>query len=176
MKKIFTLLSLLVSLNSFSQKDTVFTYTNVIMVDNAKQNDLFSNARNWVDNNFKNSKAVISFNDKEGGELAGKGIMDLMIGYMGRNKNQVPVSVQFQFNIRVKNGKYKYEFTNFEVIHFWGGQNSLGILRSEQGNQKFAGTKKWNEIAYEETKEQASLQTKLLIASLEDEMRKKNDF
>ena len=48
-------------------------------------------------------------------------------------------------------GKYKYEFSDFDVTNFWNSINNLGTLRSSQGKDWF-GTKKWSKIAYRETK------------------------
>lgn len=176
MNKIFTVLALIISLNSFAQKDTALTYTEIISVESARQNDLFSNARMWADNNFKNLKAVISISDKESGELTGKGVMDLMIYYMRKKHYHVPVSIKFQFNIRVKDGKYKYEFKNFDIIHFWENDRGYGIIRSVQGNQSFAKQNKWNESAYDQIKEQVDARMNLLITSLGNDMNKSNSF
>jgi len=174
MKKVFTSILLFSFTFCKAQPDTAISYTG-IEVNNVQQMNLYSRARSWVDNNFKNMRAVLSINDKETGELAGKGIMKFEIGYMGKDRNMVPVTIEFKMDIRVKDGKYKYDFSDFDVLEFWDQRSDIGILTSNSTHQWF-GTKKWSAIAYQETKDKVNDQMQDLIISLKDAMNKNNDF
>jgi hypothetical protein len=157
----------------YAQGDSTVTFTEVVPVEAVKQQQLFTSARTWAEKTFSDPKAAINIADKEAGEITGKGLMNFNIAYQGRSA-QIPVSTQFRFSIRVKDGKYKYEFTDFDIVSFWNTYQ-LGILRSEKGKDWF-GTKKWSEIAYQETKSQVEQNTHLLIASLKREMIQSIDF
>lgn len=63
--------------------------------------------------NFKSSKHVLQIEDKETGELAGKGTMEVqfIIKYLG--ERSYPSDVDFKMNVWVKDGRYKYQITDF---------------------------------------------------------------
>lgn len=176
MKKILTSILVFMCLQSFGQSDSTISYSEAVAVPGATQMQLYSRARSWIDNTFQNMKAVLSIDDKETGELAGKGVMRFQIGYMGKTRYMVPVTIEFKLSVRVKDEKYKYEFSDFDVISFWTNTYDYGILRNEQGKLKLASTKKWNELAYEEIKENVQQQTQVLTSSLKDQMKKSIDF
>lgn len=163
----------LICTGSFAQNDSVVTFTETVNVESATQSDLFSRARMWADKNFADPKSAINISDKESGELTGKGIMKFSIAYQGKG-TPVPANAEFRFSIRVKDGKYRYEFTDFDIVNFWNTYR-LGILRSEKGKDWF-GTKKWSEIAYSETKTEVEKNTYALIESLKKEMGSINNF
>jgi hypothetical protein len=171
--KYFILALLTAPLFSFAQNDSIVTFTEVVNIESAKHNDLFVRARTWVEKNFNDSKSVISISDKESGEIAGKGLMKFSIAYQGRS-TQVPVQSEFRFSIRAKDGKYRYEFTDFNIVNFWNSYN-LGVLRSEKGKDWF-GTEKWSEIAYAETKAEVERNMRLLIDALKKEMNSTTEF
>jgi hypothetical protein len=176
MKKLIMGLFLVCAFGSVkSQVDSAITFKEVVTVDSVAKSELFSRARIWFEKTFKDSKAVISINDKETGELAGKGIMHFRIAYQGRDNTMIPVTVGFRCLIQTKDGKYRYEFTDFEVIEFWNQISDIGIIGSEQGKDWF-GTKKWSKIAYEESKAEVEKNTALLIISLKSEMAKGNNW
>jgi hypothetical protein len=116
MKYLVLLCSLLSALNLCAQADTIIKYWDVVKVDGASKDDLYQRARLWYNNSFKSSKDVLQIQDKETGELAGKGNFKTYYQYrlLGSNQKQFLLA-HFAINLFVKEGKYKYEITNFEL-------------------------------------------------------------
>lgn len=159
---------------SFAQKDSAISFVEVVSV-NIPKNILFDRGRDWVNNYFTSMKAVLSINDIQEGELAGKGVMKFDIFYMGRKNTLVPVTVEFKLNLKFKDGRYRYAFSDFNVINFWGQEWQIGLLTSNDQSQWF-GTKKWSLIAYQETKEKVNEEMRDIILSLKAQINKNDDF
>jgi hypothetical protein len=138
MNKLLTLLLLLLStFNSYSQeelptKDGIITYSQVIKLDSTFTKDiLYANAKRWFVATYKSANDVIQLDDKESGEITGKGVF--AIDYFTRKP-----FISHTVTILVKNGRYKYTITNFSYSdnqnekfslenfpRFWGGKNRL---------------------------------------------------
>lgn len=105
---------LLLPILGYSQTDSLLTFTAVEQVPGVSKADLFTRARTWVNESFRSSKAVLEIVDKETGELSGKGIIEApyYFRYMGA-KNKLYTRYNFRFSIYLKDGRYKYEFTEF---------------------------------------------------------------
>lgn len=132
MKTLFTLYFLAITFSSLSQ-DSVITYTEVIQIPAATKEQLFIRARQWFNETFKSAKDVLQINDKQTGELAGKGYIKSFCSYrLNGTENSDPITVHADIAIYVKQGKYKYEFTNFYVLKYDNsGPDDLGVLRSD---------------------------------------------
>ncbi len=173
MKKTSLLLfCILIYCSAFGQ-DNKLIYTEVITVDSSlKQNDLFGSARAWFNKYFVSSKEVLQIQDKESGELSGKGI----IKYSSRiflGSASTAGTIRFTINVFVKDGKYKYEFTDF--IHT-ASPSSFGLITKEYDpNFKCANTsgKGWQVKVYNDIKDQIDENVKPLISSLKEAMTKK---
>lgn len=129
MKQLFTItLLLIISPASFSQKkqkeinplDTIYqlkngkaNYTEVVIAEGVKKNALYIAAKKWIVNSYKSAKAVIELDDKEAGEIITKGNFDVYSDkIMGM---PIVQTVYHVLKIAVKDGKYRYEFTDFKV-------------------------------------------------------------
>ena len=114
-------------------------YSEVIEVSNVDKGELFIRGREWFNENFKSAKDVLQITDKESGELSGKGIMDVdyMFNYMGGRR--FTTFVRFQMSVWVKDGKYKYEITNFYILGDNGNIEFGLITKSNETNIKFHG-------------------------------------
>ncbi len=87
------------------------SYSDVVSVDSSLTKDeLFIRAQTWVFETFKNPGNVIQMSDKNAGLIAGSGSM-LFTTKIGLGNPSGWIS--FNFKISVKQGKYKYEFSNF---------------------------------------------------------------
>ena len=92
--------------------DSTIIYQGVVMVDSTyKQNQLYSQAKEWFANTFKSAKEVIESDDELNGRLIGKftdqGEQTIIGG------NAIPQICEVTVEIDVKNGKYRYRFYNF---------------------------------------------------------------
>lgn len=114
MKRLFLFFSLIFPTVIFSQEPIKFS--EVITVDSASKSELFIRGREWFNDNFKSSKDVLQIQDKETGELVGKGFFLVNCTYtlMGKQVT-VPAGVYFQVSLWLKDNRYKYEFVNFNV-------------------------------------------------------------
>lgn len=138
MKTLLLIISLFVATNGIGQKkvkikssDTASLilreqngtpyYSEVVLVDSSiKQSTLFLRAKKWFVDYYKSAKDVIQLEDRESGEIIGKGVCALKIGFVG-------IDVYHTVRIYVKDGKYKYEITNLSSKqHIPGGVGLLG--------------------------------------------------
>src|SRR6266542_1007820 len=103
------------SLISAAQNDTLITYSEIVNVDSTTKDQLFQNARQWYNEIFVSSKEVLQIVDKETGELSGKGLLKSYYDYRVMGKRKYDCYYKFSIDIKVKDGKYKYTFSNFIV-------------------------------------------------------------
>lgn len=102
-------------------------YTEVIIVDSASKNDLFVRAKIWLADKYKSANDVTQFSDKEAGELVAKGNLTIYWYTKGLISVATPVTVWHTFKISVKDGKYKYEVSEFKgTYHMTGYGYSTG--------------------------------------------------
>ncbi|WP_353166993.1 DUF4468 domain-containing protein [Empedobacter brevis] len=131
MKKLFTFLMLMISFSAFSQ-DTIkpYSFSEIIQVsDNSKTaKTLYANAKIWYTRNFKNPKEVIILDDPENNIIIGRGNIpynsDIFMG-----SNQRKGYITFDITIACKDGKYKYNFSNFTHE---GNTANFGIITNEE--------------------------------------------
>lgn len=88
------------------------TYQAVVQTPGASKQELYRRAREWFVNNFKGYKEVVSVEDTLGGELVGTyhSTQDkyILLTY-------TPYEYWRTLKVYVKNGRYRYELTNFGV-------------------------------------------------------------
>jgi hypothetical protein len=132
---IFTVCTLLSVLPVFGQKETPnlpidistnkITYSEVIFVDSlANRQELFSRAREWFARTYKSSTNVIQMEDKESGKIVGKALMQVFHKALGHNYESGYIN--YTILIYTKDGKYKYEITDFyHTGQLVSGANSI---------------------------------------------------
>lgn len=143
---------------SFGQKEIInlpidpetnkITYSEVVLVDSVTtKQELYLKAKEWFAHAFNSAQNVIQFDDKESGKIIGKGLISVgsTLGPVKSSDNLGVVN--FVVEIQLKNGKYKYTFTDL----WHDAQNSIyspGDLRLEKpgGGLGSMGQKNWNGI------------------------------
>jgi hypothetical protein len=122
----FSVLVLLSVSAAFGQKETPqlpidsstskITYSEVVYLDSlANKQELFSRAREWFAKAYKSSTNVIQMEDKESGKIIGKALMQVYY-------KEFPYGyINYTISIYLKDGRYKYEFTDFH--HTGQGRN-----------------------------------------------------
>jgi len=175
MKRIIIILLLAAPFSVYSQEP--LSYSEVIEVSGVDKNELFIRGREWFNENFKSSKDVLQIMDKETGELAGKAYMVVDCTFKLMVVRTVPAGVYFQVNLWIKDGKYKYEISNFNVP---GGENfstlmvNLGVITTSNETTKIVHgvpAKRLNET-YSSIKASTEQQALLLIMNLKEKMSK----
>lgn len=165
------------------QSDSTLTYTEVVTVDGLVKDQLFVKGRQWFNDAWKSSKDVLQITDKETGELSGKGIISTYYDYkppMGASV-KVPVDFNVSISIYVKDGRYKYEFTNFKAVEGTDGMSALGILtKSSISPVKFSfSSQKKSDAIYQSLKLHLNERLIEMIATLKNtmaSMKSKTDF
>lgn len=178
MKNVILFFAILLPFMAFSQEP--LSYSEVIDVPNVDKNELYIRGREWFNENFKSVNDVLQINDKETGELVGKAYFQVACEYelMGKSV-KVPAGVFFQISIWVKEGKYKYEFKNFNVPGSKDMSSLMigfgAITSSDVTDYKFRNLpeKRMNQI-YLSVKTNTVLKSKSLIESLKEKMSQKS--
>ncbi len=92
-------------------------YTQVVDVEKASSLQLYNRAKLFLQKTFISDTPVIVVDDKESGFLSGKGklISDLSLGY-ALLTGETQMRYEMIIEIRVKDGRYRYEISNIEII------------------------------------------------------------
>ena len=116
---------------------------------------------------------MLQIADKDAGELAGKGIIPVPVKVKYYGEREYAFNSDVEINIRVKDGKYKYQFKNFRV--YYPPDYVLGVLTSaKECPDKFPGySQKKTDEMWEVAKISVDTQVKALITSLKEAMGKK---
>jgi hypothetical protein len=89
------------------------TYTEVVVLDTTlKKDELYSRAREWFAKTYKSANSVIQMDDKEDGKIVGRA--SIPITYNSIGIIAPGGSISYNISVYVKDGKYKYEFANFQ--------------------------------------------------------------
>jgi hypothetical protein len=144
-------------------------YTGVVEVPSATQAQLYARATAWVAQYYP--AATTAVQNKEAGKVIVQGVAHphAPAGFAS--------SVTYTLSLYVKDGKYKYDFTNFRHEATAGGDLGLGAFENEKvGNALTRGImqKPWNALRNE-----TATQIQGLITSLAAAMRgakDKSDF
>ena len=160
MKSIIFLFFQILFLNAFSQEKPLI-FTEIIKVDSIiSKNILYDRARAWLNDKFKDYKEVSQIQDKESGELSVKGILftHYLKNIFGDPLSNYPCYVRFKLTIWVKDGRYKYEFSDFnDECLFQGTYTTLPLTDKEVLKEKGYG-KKYSNDMWTEIKEKTSIE------------------
>lgn len=87
-------------------------FRGVVQVPGASADQLYLRAKSFFFTRFRDAKAVIQVDDKAGGVLLGKGLI-----YPGTiNILTAGSYIETPIEVRVKEGRYRYEITNMNVV------------------------------------------------------------
>ena len=127
------------------ERDGVVIYTEVVEVDGVTKGDLFARGMEWVAKNYVSANHVVQFKDKEAGTIVGKANLRVYI------KNPIKFNfgvVKYTVSLYLKDGKYKYEFTDFyhdgTTSEYYGGK-SYGPIMNEKTKWSIR-KKQWNTL------------------------------
>jgi hypothetical protein len=172
MNKIFAIFLIFVSLNvkaqdiSFPIDETtkLISYSEVVTVsDSASKNELFSRAKSCFARLFKSSNNVIQNEDKDSGNIIGKGNIKAYAKALGMTSDAG--FVNFTITIACKDGRYKYTITDF--IHEGTGSNM-----PSGGNLENISVRVWTNKQWKVMKSQTDAEIKNLISLIKSEMNK----
>ena len=173
MKNIFS--TILLSIGVFiSAQDLRFE--EVIKLDSSvSKEELYNRARGWAMANYSSKNNVIFIDDKSTGEISGSGMFDYRtkVKYMGYSCVEGPI--KYNFNIYVKDGRYKYVFTSFDHKGSSGNLCRAGDFGRMTISNEAPSIGKGIAFyaAWEDVKEKINANVKTIISSLETAMNKK---
>jgi len=103
------------TLQSQPELNDALAFSEVVQTPNIKADELFKRAKDWIVTNLVTSNDVLQVVDKENGMLLGKGeIIYKPDTFM--SKATLTGTIRFVVKILVKDGRYKYTFTDFTHI------------------------------------------------------------
>jgi hypothetical protein len=83
-------------------------YEGVVELQGKTKDQLYKNVRKWFVDVFKSSKDVIQSEDKEGGQIIGKGWFNTTVGKNGAFSIATKYKVDVSIQIDCRDGKYRY--------------------------------------------------------------------
>ncbi|MDN4164875.1 DUF4468 domain-containing protein [Cytophagales bacterium LB-30] len=102
-------------------EDGRVTYSGVVQVNDVSRSQLYNNAKRWFIDTYTSGKDVIQLDDKESGEIIGKGYFEevwMVTAYSGQN-----VNVWQTIKVQMKDGRYRYEITDFRMKYIVPASN-----------------------------------------------------
>lgn len=121
MRYLGLIFSLIISQSAFCQLSFDSTkkeliYSEVVQSPNNSSNQIYLNINEWFAKTYNSSNNVIQLNDKENGKIIGKGGFTISPIYQwGNIKTPQTFFVNYTLTLQIKDGKYKYEFSNITV-------------------------------------------------------------
>lgn len=110
-------------------QEGVVAYSNVIQVDSVSKDQLYARAKRWFVKTYKSANDVIQLDDKENGEIIGKG--NFKISYYARE----PI-INHTISILVKDGRFKYIITDLVYSDIQGDKFPIGSFPKGWFGQK----------------------------------------
>ncbi|MBI9052462.1 MAG: DUF4468 domain-containing protein [Bacteroidales bacterium] len=172
MKYVIIVALTLLCLGSYSQEP--FIIEEVVQSEGISADDLYKNAKDWLIRTFVDANEVIQYENREEGEIQVKAITNysspVLVG-------SVPVSgyISYILTIKVKDGRYKYQFSNFVHSGTDTQYNAVnfGLITTETIAPKLKGQmKNWCQKQWEHMKKISEGEAYNLIPGLKDAMNK----
>lgn len=168
------LFSLLISVPSliFAQGDTIIAYRHLVPVTGVNKDQLFQRGKSWFEEKFMSSKLVLQSENKETGELQGKGIMTFKLDVSGK---PVESKVTYDVVIKVANTGYLFTVGNFVHEFVKSEFSGFGLLTTSVNNPvtKPIFDKQRMNYLWAEVKQDVGLRIEPLMDKLKVKMKDK---
>ena len=133
-------------LNILPLKDGKVTYSGVVQMLGVSKDEIYKRVKLWFLDNYNSSKDVIQIDDKENGEVIGKGCFKAL--WKARFYTAQSVNVWKTIKIQIKDDRFKYEISNFKMRNYYlFSQNAsltdVGIPLEEWNRGHDANNKKF---------------------------------
>lgn len=172
-KALVLTLMTVITMTVFGQ--TALEYSEVIQVDSASQNELYNRAKIWFATNYNSAVDVLQMDNKDEGQIIGKAVIKYEPTVF-QGSEQTKGSIKYTIKIYLKDGRYKYEISDFihdPVGNQYGAKTSLGLITTDEEypNPK-PMARNWNNKVWKDIKNQIAINIAPLIASLKQDMEK----
>lgn len=179
MKKLILSAFILLAGLTTANAQTPISYSEVVQVEGATKDELYQRAKNWFVDTFRSANDVIQLDDKENGQIVGKGNFSYSqkVTWAAVANN----TIRFTAAITIKDGRYKYEFSNFEhSMAVPGTPLNLGLITDAEPIRKGFPKKTIEKIYVEAVQEiadnVASLSVSLKSAMASPTQAQSNDW
>ncbi len=113
-----------------AQSDSAIAFREVVSVQGVPKDLLFERAKAWFNAASKSTKLVLKTEDKEKGELTGKGVLTTKLDV---GNKQMDSRISYDLYLKVINGRYLMMTSNF--VHEYVNQEFSGFgLLTSSGN------------------------------------------
>jgi len=153
------------------------TYSEVVQTDSISQNELYNRAKLWFATTYNSANDVLQMDNKEEGQLIGKAILKYNPNVLSGSE-QTKGNINYTIKIFVKNGRYKYEITDFIHDPYGNqyGKYSMGVITtSEECPNPKPMAKGWSDKVWKDIKSQIETNMNSLIPSMKQGMKKKTE-
>ena len=148
--------------------DGKITYTGVVQIDSISSAELYKRSKRWFFDTYNSGKDVIQLDDKENGEIIGKGYFETY--WQSSFLGGMNINVYQTIKVQVKDGRYKYEITDFKVKYFVPASQ---YTKASNVDEPLETWNTWREENCNKIRAQIDLDVKGLIASFEKFIRTK---
>ncbi len=148
--------------------DGKITYGGVVQIDGLSSEELYKRTKRWFIETYNSGKDVIQLDDKENGEIIGKGFFETY--WQSTFYSGIGINIHETIKIQVKDGRYKYEITDFKVKFY---VPAAGGMPANNVDAPLETWNTWREENCNKIRAQIDLDVKGLIASLEKFVRTK---
>jgi hypothetical protein len=136
-------------------------YTDVVRIDSTIGKDrIYAAVRSWFTSTFKDGSEVLQVQDKEAGELVGKGNINIPSKRFGYTAIGVGI-VWFKISVFAKDGRYRYSITDFKHEGGLKQIRDCGSLDDDDPDQ-------CSKSIFQEVKEKTNEKILLLIKDMND--------
>ncbi len=172
MKKLLLLLIIILVNSSLYAQNKPITYTEVVTVEGSKD-ELYNRAEVWFATTFVDANEVLQIEDKEKGQLVGKGRMQF--NPKGLMSQVIAGDISYIVKIFIKDGRYKYELTNFiHKSNSLTNPSSLGLITTGEYDIDMGSKRanKWYAKWWVEVKDAIPPTAERIVVGLKDAMSK----
>ncbi len=166
------LMTLSMSIPSNAQEPIIFS--EVVPVEGVSKEELYNRAKIWFTTSYNSANDVLQMDDKENGQIIGKAVITYNSSLYNASEH-FDGSINYTIKVLIKDGRYKYEISNF--IHRAYGRGSFGLITTQDPSPLIKGfTKKYCNKVWLEIKNQINEEVGSLIKSLKTGTSQQSDI
>ena len=166
-REILSIIIILLFLSFSASSQDKLTYSEVINIDSASKDELYNRAKAWFVNSFVSANDVIQMDDKDGGSIIGKAVMNFTQSFLSGSLGTNGV-IRYSVKIFLKDDRYKYEITDFvhDPSNKSHGDFSMGVITTSESPPGGKGSMKWRTRVWNDLKSTIEYNIPALVESL----------
>lgn len=169
--------------NALSQDDEPLVFAAVVKVDSVSQDELYQRGLVWFTKTFSNANDVIQLKEENTATIVAKAEIPYTQSFIS-GSTQTKGKVSFTYSLYFKEGRYKYEISDFYHVPYGGssGSYSVGQLTNSEScpnpKKMAAGwsDKVWNDVKNQVKTEMTMLAKNMQFAMSQPLVSQKDDW